>query len=438
MPSSKQLKAYFMSAIYKMIFFVLMMLGIVSPAVNSRTIDPQPLSLEAKDNVIGMKFTIASKILAENRDIQIYLPENYDANKQDYPVLYILDGQRLFTLGVSLAQSSRSTVKMTPEFIVVGINNKYPDRFSNFTKTSWLEFIEQELIPVVDKNYRTSSERILFGWEFGGAFAIESLISKPTLFSGHISASPFPIDETWFAKQSRIEQLESMLEKNLKSHLYITVSEGEGSVIEGTEKLNTLLKEKAPDSLRWTYRVIPEEQHLTSAHATLYQGLKNYFYGYAEFQIDSLTLFEKAGGLNNFYAYNKIRAERFGFSEKPTPWSMFTIVRNAIRADNFQQFERFMNEFKLSNMIAEIGLRDSNWVAQYYLENKQDSKAIEVYKTMAAANPDNARIQHELGNIYLAMNNKNITKMYYQKAVELAEMSKDARLAEYKKDLQAL
>ncbi|KGK00501.1 hypothetical protein [Thalassotalea sp. ND16A] len=79
--------------------------------------------------------------------------------------------------------------------------------------------------------------------------------------------------------------------------MYFTISEGEGSVIAGTEKLNALLSSKAPSSLRWQYRVIADEQHLTTAHATLYQGLKDYFYGYKMFQIDSLDLFQKAGGL---------------------------------------------------------------------------------------------------------------------------------------------
>lgn len=417
-----------MSVIFKKILFVLMMFVATTQAVFS----------QEADNNIGKKFTIASDILGENRDIQIYFPESYHSSKSNYPVLYILDGQRLHTLGISLSQSFRSTVKMSPEFIVVGINNKYPDRFSHFQKSAFLEFIDKELIRYVDKNYRTTNERILFGWEFAGAYVIESLISKPTLFSGHIAASPYPVDETWFAKQTRLEQLEGKLNTEVKSHLYFTISEGEGSVIGGTDKLNALLTDKAPNSLRWKYRIIPEEEHLSTAHATLYQGLKDYFYGYKVFQIDSLELFHKAGGLKNFYEYNKIRAERFGFSVKPLPWSMFTIVRNAIQADNFEQFDLFMNEFKSSDMIQKISLRDSNSLAQYYLQYKHYDDAIEVYKTMAEENPDNARIQNELGNIYLTLNQKNTTKIYYQKAVELAEKSKDKRLIDYQKDLDAL
>ena len=97
-----------------------------------------------------------------------------------------------------------------------------------------------------------------------------------------------------------------------------------------------------------------------------------------------------------------------------------------------------MNEFKSSDLIAKISLGNSNLIAQYYLQYKQKDKAIEVYEIMAVAKPDNARIQHELGNIYLSMNNQQSAKIHYQKAVNLAEKSKDEKLIEYQKDLDEL
>jgi predicted negative regulator of RcsB-dependent stress response len=57
---------------------------------------------------------------------------------------------------------------------------------------------------------------------------------------------------------------------------------------------------------------------------------------------------------------------------------------------------------------------------------------------MAVANPDNAKIQHELGNIYLSMDNKKVAKDCYNKAVDLAKKSKDEKLVEYLKDLNEL
>lgn len=417
-----------MTTIYKKLFLLLMLIVLMLQAVKAQEID----------NIIGEKLFLKSEILGETRDIQIYLPESYHSSQVEYPVLYILDGQRLFLHGVSILQTFRSTVKISPEFIVVGINNKYPDRFNHFQQPDFLNFIEKELINYVDKSYRTTNERILYGWEFAGAYVLESLISKPKLFSGHIAASPYPIDETWFSEKTRLALLKDKLNRGLSSHLYFSVSLGEVTVKAGTDSLNTLLAAKTSDSMRWKYRILSDEQHLSTSIATLYQGLKDYFYGYKIFQIDGLNQFLNAGGIKNFYQYNKIRAERFGFSEKPIPWSMFTIVRNAMRADDFNQFKLFMNEFKASDMIQKIALRESNAITQYYLQYKHYDEAIKVYQTMAKAHPDNARIQNALGDIYLILKQKKITKMYYKKAVELAEKLKDEKLSEYQKDLAEL
>ncbi|MBE9490224.1 MAG: esterase, partial [Bacteroidetes bacterium] len=42
------------------------------------------------DNIVGTNHIIDSKILNEERQIQIYLPPNYEDSNKTYPVLYIL------------------------------------------------------------------------------------------------------------------------------------------------------------------------------------------------------------------------------------------------------------------------------------------------------------------------------------------------------------
>ena len=88
--------------------------------------------------------------------------------KLDYPVLYLLDGQRNFghTIGtLDLLNQSN----MAQEMIVVAIMNTHRTR--DFTPTydesynqwgfsggadKFLNFIEQELMPYIDKHYRTN------------------------------------------------------------------------------------------------------------------------------------------------------------------------------------------------------------------------------------------------------------------------------------------
>ena len=147
-----------------------------------------------KDNIIGSSLLIQSKIMNDEREIQIFLPDGYADSDITYPVLYILDGQRYFLHGVSL-QKSFVEFRQSPEFIIVGISKNQSDRNRDFSvnSQSYLDFIKKEVIDYVDTQFRTSEKRMLFGWAYGGGFAIETMTNEPDLFDVYIAASPFPL-----------------------------------------------------------------------------------------------------------------------------------------------------------------------------------------------------------------------------------------------------
>jgi len=112
------------------------------------------------DNVVGKNFKITSDFLNEEREIQVYLPESYNTSDKEYPVMYILDGQRFFLHTVSLHQSFVE-FKQTPEFIIIGVNNIESKRnitFSSGTK-NFSDYLEHEVIPFVDKSFRTTNDQ---------------------------------------------------------------------------------------------------------------------------------------------------------------------------------------------------------------------------------------------------------------------------------------
>ena len=54
----------------------------------------------------------------------------------------------------------------------------------------FLKFIETELIPEIEKRYRTQPYRILAGHSLGGLFAIHAMLSRPDVFQSYIAVSP--------------------------------------------------------------------------------------------------------------------------------------------------------------------------------------------------------------------------------------------------------
>jgi uncharacterized protein len=54
---------------------------------------------------------------------------------------------------------------------------------------AFLSFIEKELIPSIEKTYRTNGQRILKGQSLSGLFTLYALLTKPTLFEAYIGHS---------------------------------------------------------------------------------------------------------------------------------------------------------------------------------------------------------------------------------------------------------
>jgi predicted alpha/beta superfamily hydrolase len=122
-------------------------------------------------------------------------------------VLYLLDGESNFEFTAAIIHFLAENERI-PGMIVVGIDSgdrsqrthdltapsqvEIERRFSpgNGGADVFLAFIDSELVPYVEKNYRTRPYRILVGHSFGGLFAIHTLATRPMLFNAYIAIDP--------------------------------------------------------------------------------------------------------------------------------------------------------------------------------------------------------------------------------------------------------
>jgi len=65
-----------------------------------------------------------------------------------------------------------------------------PINTENTSSKQFLGFIETELIPYIDKTYRTHPFRLLEGHSLGGLFTASTLLEKPEILQGFIIMSP--------------------------------------------------------------------------------------------------------------------------------------------------------------------------------------------------------------------------------------------------------
>lgn len=137
--------------------------------------------------------------LGETRKLKIQLPRNYEANTQKvYPIVLVLDGDYLFE-PVAGNVDYYSYWEEMPEAIVIGIiqdrtrddDGYYGDSyFPEDTGANFFEFIGLELMPYIDRKYRTAKFILAVGHEYTANFINYYLFKNPPLFNGYLVLSP--------------------------------------------------------------------------------------------------------------------------------------------------------------------------------------------------------------------------------------------------------
>lgn len=240
----------------------------------------------------GHSDTIPSDIFAETQQINIYLPAEYNPDSAaTYPVIYLLDGgldEDFFHMAGLIQFSSFWWVNYLPPSIVVGIVSTDRKRdltycpASTFTWPEWMhayseeiyrnsgqsakfmQYIEKELIPYVEKTYQCSGKRTLIGQSLAGLFATEILLKKPSLFNDYIIMSP----SLWWGNESLLKEAPKLLQSLPENPMQIYIAVGnEGKVmVREAKTLANLIKKAGLDSVQLFFEYLPKEDHGTILH----------------------------------------------------------------------------------------------------------------------------------------------------------------------------
>jgi predicted alpha/beta superfamily hydrolase len=228
---------------------------------------------------IGTYQKVHSKLLNEDRTILISLPEDYNRSTGKYPVLYKLDGDKgVFLQTISAVYYLVDMTDKIPDHIIVGIMNTDRARDMDPEKgaDNFIRFFKEELIPFIDKNYRTNGFRILGGQSASSLFAFYSFLQQPALFNGYIFSS------FGFYKESLTAQFENELPNIQKindiGNRYLFVTNGkmdsydpDGSITERGMSFLKTLQSTVPKSVFIESKVYPEEGHVP--FPSVYDGL---------------------------------------------------------------------------------------------------------------------------------------------------------------------
>lgn len=361
---------------------------------------------------IGRTYSIESDILSEERTYWVSLPASYGQSYnsyKSYPVIYLLDGHIHFASVSGMCQfmgrQSNGSRKM-PEVIVVGIMNV--DRQRDFTPDKiitrrenntgggrkFLTFLEEELIPEIDKNFRTEKFRILFGHSLGGLLTSHSYLQKESSFNAFLAMDPS--FGTW-DNMVMDEKLDSVSAEVFSRPLYIATANWDKRNIRNRDRhlrFYESLNNKCPDTFKGRIEYFEDENHSTVSLPAFYNAMSFLFEGY-DFS------YRNAGDVQSVSSVYKQVSERLAYEFKAPEELINRIAYAKFRSKDLATKELGLSFFKLNVQIypQSYNVYDSLGEAEFSLGNLDAAK--DNFEQSLKLNPENQNAKqmiHKLEN----------------------------------------
>ena len=230
-------------------------------------------------------FTINSTINGGVYDIKIVLPQNYQPAKK-YATLYVLDPKWDLDFVASECDKQAAT-HQKDGVLVVGIGWGH-DRVHDYAPVPlrggkggadlFARFIEEELIPHIEKDYAAATERQqrgIIGHSAGGLFVAHCFVSHNELFGHYMALSP----SLWVGDQAvLINEKERRTENKAGSgSFFLAVGELEQEVMQPPIALfQKTLNDYYPHYTQ-QFQIARGLDHMGSKNSTIPKAITFYF-----------------------------------------------------------------------------------------------------------------------------------------------------------------
>ena len=343
---------------------------------------------QGTDVVLAKSLPLASKILNRELTILVSVPEGYSTSSANYPVLYDLNSFFCFTYDCGTAELY-ARIQESPTMIVVGVpgleNGYVPTPFEERKENPEaadlsIKFFRDELIPFVEKNYRTNAFRILYGHSVGGLFTMYTLFNAPDLFTAYIAGSPwFQVnDQYWLKNIDKMAKVRTLDDKFLS----MTVGKGEAQLTLDTYKELEKWMNSAPiTGLTWKSAWV-EGDHGSMVGRNIYDAIPFIFSGW---KIPNTVL--RTADVEKIDEYLKTTTAK---------WQKFGL--NA------------------SDILPEQRL---NALGYDLLNRKEHDRAVKIFSYNIQRFPKSFNAHDSLAEAYMIMGDKENAVKYYKLAIEL-------------------
>lgn len=352
-----------------------------------------------------------SNKLGEAREITISLPASYENNPtKKYPILVLLDGNYLFE-PFHGALSYGAYWDDLPETIIIGIhqkNSRMNDCQYDSTEglptakgAAFFEFIGGELLPYIEKKYRTVPFRIIAGHDTTAGFLNFFLYKENPLFNAYISLSPEMAPE--------METLIPEKLSKLKKPVFYYQASADGDIKKLREPIKALDQNiKSISNALVDYKY--DEFKNTSHYSLILHAIPNALY----------QIFDNYKPITSAEFSEKIMVLQEGYTD-------YLIQKYALLSDK-------------TGLTPLIRLNDFKAIEAAILKNKAYRELDKLAEIADKNYPKSMLASYELGLMYEKMGDSKRAASKYQHASQLEEigdLTKDMMLNKYE-DMKSL
>jgi len=353
-------------------------------------------------------FTIDSEAFGKERKVHVFLPERYLNNNVDsFAVTYVLDAHSESLWGmvkhnVNYLVNNYQTIPM----IAVGIHteNRHNEFIplprdttdvhpSNRNGTAHLlrKHLEEEVFPLIESKYRTTSFRSIIGHSRGGFFVGETLFSdKHDMFDGYIAISP----AFHYLNNQLLNDADYILQSQEDIKKFFFCSIGDVGSLEHyfdpiVARLDSSIKAQPNPTLSWHLRKLPGTSHWSGVIPAINYGLVE---------------------MTRAYSIDQIHIEKFAHNEGQS-------IKSQI--DDFYK--------KVGASLGQCIIPDAPSIKYYGDELREDGmseRVLEVFDWAIAVDPDYMRAYRSKGWLLSDLDRKDEAKASFEMALEKLEKQK--------------
>tara|TARA_B100001057_G_scaffold199541_1_gene200210 strand:+ start:5049 stop:6227 length:1179 start_codon:yes stop_codon:yes gene_type:complete len=338
-------------------------------------------------NVSKINDTIKSNFLNERRAIEIQLPRSYETDvMKNYPLIIVMDGDYMFNL-VSGSVDYLSFWGDIPENLVVGISqrdsrfddssNLDPIDYTPISSTAnFYDFLINELIPFITKNYRVSNFRILVGHERTANFINFFLLKENPAIRGVVSISPK------FTKNMDKYITEKL--KGTKSKIIYTLSSSKKdfeTIYRNVKDFSETLDSIENKNLMFKSLIFENENHYILPSVSVPTSIRNTYSLYSDIdKVEYDSIISKLDSSPIEYLQNKYQLIKdFYEIDKTISINDFLAIEDYI--ESFELYELYNDLSEIANEEYPETIISSYYKGRFYEETGQFEKAMYTYKS---------------------------------------------------------